>query len=65
VHPDLATAAAVRDAGRCTARLVSALGHDSDDALADADDPRPPAPGDLQRATALFNRVLAYLDRVR
>ena len=56
---------AVRDAGRCTARLVSGLGHDTDAVLAATDDPRPPAPADLQRATALFNRVLAYVERVR
>ncbi len=56
---------AVRDAARCTARLVAFLGHDTDGALAAADDPRPPAPADLARATSLFNRVLAYVDRVR
>jgi DICT domain-containing protein len=56
---------AVRDAARCAARLVSFLGHDTDGALAAADDPRPPAAVDLEQATVLFNRVLAYVDRVR
>ena len=57
--------AAVRNAARSCARLVADLGHDVG-ALAEAvDDPRPAAPGDLQQATALFNRVLAYVDRVR
>ena len=44
---------------------MSFLGHDTDSALAAADDPRPPAAVDLEQATALFNRVLAYVDRVR
>ena len=56
---------AVRDAARSAARLVSFLGHDTDSALAAADDPRPPAAVDLEQTTALFNRVLAYVDRVR
>ena len=56
---------AVRDAARCAARLVSFLGHDTDDVLAAADDPRPPDAVELEQATALFNRVLAYVDRVR
>jgi DNA-binding transcriptional MerR regulator len=56
---------AVRDAARCTARLVAFLGHDTDGPLAAVDDPRPPSPVDLAQATSLFNRVLAYVDRVR
>ena len=57
--------AAVRDAARCAARLVAFLGHDTTPALDAADDPRPPTPTALGEATALFNRVLAYTDRVR
>ena len=57
--------AAVLHAERACARLVSELGHGTDELLATVDDPRPPTPGDLQRATALFHRVLAYVDRVR
>lgn len=56
---------AVRDAARCAARLVAFLGHDTTGALADADDPRPPAAVPLEQGTRLFNRVLAYVDRVR
>ena len=56
---------AVRDAARCTARLVAFLGHDTDGPLAATDDPRPPSPVDLSQATSMFNRVLAYVDRVR
>jgi MerR family transcriptional regulator, light-induced transcriptional regulator len=56
---------AVRDAARCAARLVSFLGHDTSSALDAADDPRPPSAVEPERATALFNRVLAYVDRVR
>ncbi len=59
---------AVRDAAGCAGRLLTALGHDTDDTddlVAAAEDPRPPAPADLPRATALFNRIVAYLDRVR
>ena len=56
---------AVRDAGRSAARLVGFLGHDTDGPLAAADDPTPPAPMELAQATGLFNRVLAYVDRVR
>ena len=56
---------AVQDAARATARLVAALGHDTAGALDAADDPQLRLTGDLQRATALFNRVLAYVDRVR
>lgn len=56
---------AVRDAARCAARLVAFLGHDTTAALDAADDPRPPVPAPLDQATALFNRVLSYVDRVR
>jgi MerR family transcriptional regulator, light-induced transcriptional regulator len=56
---------AVRDAGRACARLVAELGHDTAGALEAADDPRPPTAVELQQATGLFNRVLAYVDRVR
>jgi len=56
---------AVRNATRACARLVGSLGHDASAALEAADDPRPPAAVDPQQATALFNRVLAYVDRVR
>ncbi len=57
--------AAVHAAGACAARLVAGLGHDTAGALQAAEDHRPPTAVDLQRATALFNRVLAYVDRVR
>ena len=57
--------AAVQDAARATARLVAALGHDTAGALEVADDPRLRMVEDTQRATAVFNRVLAYVDRVR
>ncbi len=56
---------AVQDAARATARLVAALGHDTAGALEAADDPRLRMVGDLQQGTAMFNRVLAYVDRVR
>jgi hypothetical protein len=56
---------AVQDAARATARLVSALGHDTAGALEAAEDPRLRLTGDLHHGTAMFNRVLAYVDRVR
>lgn len=56
---------AVQDAARACARLVASLGHDTAGALEAADDPRLRLVGDLQHATAMFNRVLAYVDRVR
>lgn len=56
---------AVRDAARACTRLVSELGHRTEGLTEAVEDPRPPAPVDLQQATALFNRVLAYVDRVR
>ena len=56
---------AVRDAARCAARLVAFLGHDTTGALDAAEDPRPPAAVDPVRTTAMFSRVLTYVDRVR
>lgn len=56
---------AVQDAARACARLVAALGHDTAGALDAADDPRLRLTADLEHATAMFNRVLAYVDRVR
>lgn len=56
---------AVGDAARCSARLVAGLGHDTADVLEAAETVQPPGTVELQQATALFNRVVAYVDRVR
>jgi DICT domain-containing protein len=56
---------AVRAVAQSAARLVGALGHDTERALQAAEAPGLPAPADVQRTTGLFNRVLAYVDRVR
>jgi MerR family transcriptional regulator, light-induced transcriptional regulator len=56
---------AVADAARCCARVVRDVGHDTTGVLEDLDRPLPPASGDLKDATALFNRVVGYVDRVR
>ena len=56
---------AVRDAARCAARLVAFLGHDTTAALDAVDDPRPPTPAGPGHSTALFSRVLSYVDKVR
>jgi DICT domain-containing protein len=56
---------AVRDAGRACAQLVAGLGHDTAEVLVAVDDPHPPGEVGAAEATALFSRVLAYVDRVR
>ena len=56
---------AVRAVAQSTARLVGALGHDTAEAVRAAEDMELPAPGDGPPTTALFSRVLAYVDRVR
>ncbi len=55
----------VRDAARCCAQVVGALGHDVDDVVRALDAPVSPVAGDLRHATALFNRVVAYVDQAR
>jgi DICT domain-containing protein len=58
-------AAPVRDAARVCARVAGDLGHDTGAVLEELDRPTPPAVPDLSHATAVFNRVLAYVERVR
>jgi DICT domain-containing protein len=57
--------AAVRDAARCCAELVTGLGHDTTALTEELDRPLPVGSSDLRHATQLFNRVTAYVDRVR
>lgn len=57
--------AAVRDAARCCAELVTDLGHDATALTEELDRPVPVGSADLRQATQLFNRVTAYVDRVR
>ena len=44
--------------------VVGALGHDADAVLRDAEQLPATASGDLRHATALFHRVLSYVDRL-
>jgi DICT domain-containing protein len=57
--------AAVRDAARCCVAVVNELGEDASAVLQDIDGPPAPSSGELRHATALFNRVIGYVDRVR
>lgn len=59
LHPE-----AVRDAARTCARVVGELGHDTSAVLDAVEQPLSPTAGDLQHATSLFNRVVAYVDRI-
>jgi DICT domain-containing protein len=56
---------AAREAARACAQVVSDLGHDVSPVMAQVNDPSPRGPGDLRHATALFNRVLSYVDGLR
>ena len=57
---------AVRDAARTCAQVAQQFGHDEAVPLLYelADDPPPPPP-ELLQATALLNRVVAYVDGTR
>lgn len=54
-----------RDAARCLAHLCGRLGHDTSAVLHAADQTTVTGDNDLRHATELFNRVVAYVERLR
>lgn len=57
--------APARDAARCCARMLADQGEDMAECQADLDRATPGRARDLRHATDTFNRVVAYVDRLR